>query len=353
LRVSGRLPAIIAESAQRQDDWTKAVDRAAVPGAYGAAVPTAAIGASVLGAVILGIGISGVVAPTTLAILMLLPLSSFEATAALPGAAIQLTRSRIAARRLLNLTGPDAAPPTVPATVPTNSALQTTDLRAGYSRPAAAAVNLDLKPGARLAITGPSGSGKTTLLMTMAGLLPPLAGGVALGNSPIGTVDECELRSWIVYFAEDAHLFATTVRDNLLVVRGDCSDDELTTALTLVDLGDWLAALPDGLATVLAGGASAVSAGQRRRLLLARVLLCRAPVLLLDEPTEHLDATDADGLLRRLLDADGGLLGAGRTVVVATHHLPDDITCPRLNVEASRYSGSGSRPPQPDLERTQ
>lgn len=353
LRVSGRLPAIIAESAQRQDDWAKAVDRAAVPGAYGAAVPTAAIGASVLGAVVIGIGISAVVAPTTLAILMLLPLSSFEATAALPGAAIQLTRSRIAARRLLSLVGPDAAPAAVPATVPTNSALQTTDLYAGYSRPAAAAVNLDLKPGARLAITGPSGSGKTTLLMTMAGLLPPLAGGVTLGDCPIGTVDERELRSRIAYFAEDAHLFATTVRDNLLVVRGDCSDDELTTALTLVGLGDWLAALPDGLATVLAGGASSVSAGQRRRLLLARVLLCRAPVLLLDEPTEHLDATDADGLLRRLLDPEGGLLGAGRTVVVATHHLPDDITCPRLNVEASRYSGSGSRPPQPDLERTQ
>jgi ATP-binding cassette, subfamily C, bacterial CydC len=353
LRVSGRLPAVIAESAQRQDDWAKAVDRAAVPGAYGAAVPTAAIGASVLGAVVIGIGISGVVAPTTLAILMLLPLSSFEATAALPGAAIQLTRSRIAARRLLSLVGPDAAPAAPPATVPTNSALQTTDLYAGYSRPAAAAVNLDLKPGARLAITGPSGSGKTTLLMTMAGLLPPLAGGVTLDDCPIGTVDERELRSWIAYFAEDAHLFATTVRDNLLVVRGDCGDDELTTALTLVGLGDWLAALPDGLATVLAGGASSVSAGQRRRLLLARVLLCRAPVLLLDEPTEHLDATDADGLLRRLLDPEGGLLGAGRTVVVATHHLPDDITCPRLNVEASRYSGSGSRPPQPDLERTQ
>jgi ATP-binding cassette subfamily C protein CydC len=353
LRVSGRLPAIIAESAQRQEDWTKAVDRAAVPGAYGAAVPTAAIGASVLGAVVIGIGISGVVSPTTLAILMLLPLSSFEATAALPGAAIQLTRSRIAARRLLNLTGPDAAPAAVPATVPTNSALQTTHLHAGYSRPAVAAVNLDLKPGARLAITGPSGSGKTALLMTMAGLLPPLTGDVTLGNAPIGTVEERELRSWIAYFAEDAHLFATTVRDNLLVVRGDCSDDELTTALTLVGLRDWLTALPDGLTTVLVGGASAVSAGQRRRLLLARVLLCRAPVLLLDEPIEHLDATDADGLLRRLLDPDGGLLGASRTVVVATHHLPDDITCPRLNVEASRYSGSGSRPPQPDLERTQ
>ena len=189
--------------------------------------------------------------------------------------------------------------------------------------------------------------------MTLAGLLPPLAGDVTLGNIPIGVVEERELRSRIAYFAEDAHLFATTVRDNLLVVRGDCGDDELTAALTLVGLGDWLATLPDGLATILVGGASAVSAGQRRRLLLARVLLCRAPVLLLDEPTEHLDATDADALLRRLFDADGGLLDAGRTVVVATHHLSDDITCPRLIIEASRYSGSGSRPPQPDLERTQ
>ena len=341
LRVSGRLPAIIAESAQRQDDWAKAVDRAAVPGALGAAVPTAAIGASVLGAVIIGIGISGVVAPTTLAILMLLPLSSFEATTALPAAAIQLTRSRIAARRLLGLTGPEPTTPAVVAARPTDSTLITSALRAGYpgSTPGSV-VDVDLKPGARLAITGPSGSGKTTLLMTMAGLLPPLAGDVAVGGTPIGDVEEHELRSWIAYFAEDAHLFATTVRDNLLVVRGDCSDDELTAALTRVGLGEWLAGLPDGLGTVLSGGASAVSAGQRRRLLLARVLLSRARVLLLDEPTEHLDADggllDGDGLLRRLLDADGGLLDAGRTVVVATHHLPVDITCPRLAITASR-----------------
>ncbi|MCV7226739.1 thiol reductant ABC exporter subunit CydC [Mycolicibacterium komossense] len=354
LRVSGRLPAIIAESGQRQRDWAKAVDRAATPGAYGAAVPTAAMGVGVLGAVIIGIGISGTVAPTTLAILMLLPLSSFEATTALPGAAIQLTRSRIAARRLLALTGSGAVATVIASATPRDSALRGTALRAGHpgSSPGSV-VSLDLKPGARLAVTGPSGSGKSTLLMTIAGLLPPIAGDLTIGGVPIGTVDEHQLHSWVAYFAEDAHIFATTVRDNLLVVRGDCGDDELTTALTRVGLGDWLQALPDGLATVLTGGASAVSAGQRRRLLLARALLCRAPVLLLDEPTEHLDAADAEALLRQLLVVEGGLLEPGRTVVVATHHLPGDITCPRLHTQASRYSGSGSRPPQPDLERTQ
>ncbi|MGV7699694.1 ATP-binding cassette domain-containing protein, partial [Mycobacterium kansasii] len=80
----------------------------------------------------------------------------------------------------------------------------------------------------------------------------------------------------------------------------------------------WLAALPDGLATILAGGAQGLSAGQRRRLLLARAMLSTARIVLLDEPTEHLDAGDADDLLRALLQVPG-LFGADRTVVVATH----------------------------------
>jgi ATP-binding cassette, subfamily C, bacterial CydC len=354
LRVSGRLPAIIAESEQRQRDWGNALDRAAIPAAFGAAVRVIAIGAAVLGAVVAGIGISATVAPTTLAVLMLLPLSSFEATGALPGAGIQLTRSRIAARRLLNLTGPAGPVPVtrcVPA-VPSDLSLRATAVRAAYTdTTAAVTVSLDLPPGARLAVTGPSGSGKTALLMTLAGLLPPIQGEVSVGGAPLGSLAESQLRSAIAYFAEDAHIFATTVRDNLLVVRGDCLDDELTAALTRVGLGDWLIALPDGLGTVLVGGASAVSAGQRRRLLLARVLLCRAPILLLDEPTEHLDAGDADAVLRGLLEPDGGLLDADRTLVVATHHLEDDIVSPRLHVTVNRYSGCGSRPHQPDLER--
>jgi ATP-binding cassette subfamily C protein CydC len=346
LRVSGRLPTVIAEAGRQQGDWSKAVDRAAIPAAFGTAVPTFAIGVSVLGAVVAGIGISGAVAPTTLAILMLLPLSSFEATGPLPAAAIQLTRSRIAARRLLDLVGPDPPIKATATEAPADSTLRAVDLRAGYpGGTSGGAVTLDLPPGARLAITGPSGSGKTALLMTLAGLFPPLQGEVSIGGAPLRAVSEIDLRSAIAYFAEDAHLFATTVRDNLLVARGDCSDDELLSALTLVGLDGWLAGLPEGLATVLIGGAAAVSAGQRRRLLLARALLCRAPVVLLDEPTEHLDAVDSVDILRRLLAPAGGLLGADRTVLVATHHLPEDIDCPPLQIAVDRYSGGRSSTP--------
>jgi ATP-binding cassette subfamily C protein CydC len=285
LRVSGRLDDVIAESDSRHRDWGRAADRAAAPAALAAAASTAAVGISVLGVVIVAIGLGPAVSPMTLAILMLLPLSAFEATATLPAAAVQLTRSRIAARRLRDLTAPDPAMRMRPPMTP-----------------------VALEPGARLAVVGPSGAGKTTLLMAMA-----------------------ENPSEAAFFAEDAHLFATTVRDNLLVARGNATDDELRNALQQVGLRDWLAALPDGLSTVLVGGAAAVSAGQRRRLLLARALLTTTPTVLLDEPTEHLDALDSGRLLSELL-TPGALFPAERTVVVATHHLPDDVVCPVLNL---------------------
>ena len=168
--------------------------------------------------------------------------------------------------------------------------------------------------------------------MTLAGLLPPLDGQVLLDGTDLGEFYDSELHSTVSFFAEDAHIFATTVRDNLLVARGDCPDHELTAALAAVGLGEWLAGLPDGLATVLIGGAQAVSAGQRRRLLLARAVLSAARILLLDEPTEHLDATDAESVLRDLLVPGSGLMRSDRTVVVATHHLRNDFGCPELRI---------------------
>ncbi len=292
LRVSGRLDEMLADADRRQRDWGRAIDRAAAPAALASAAPIAAIGASVLGAVVCGIALAPTLAPTTLAVLMLLPLSAFEATTALPGAGVQLARSRVAARRLHALTDPgtdDSRRPTVPS--------------------------LELEQGARLAVTGPSGSGKTTLLMHLAGLLPE------------------EIPSDTAFFAEDAHLFATTVRDNLLVARGDAADHELREALYRVGLSGWLASLPSELSTVLVGGDAAVSAGQRRRLLLARALVSAAPTVLLDEPTEHLDAADGRRLLAELLTS-GALFPAARTVVVATHHLPADFVCSTVKLPA-------------------
>ncbi|MGE2813785.1 thiol reductant ABC exporter subunit CydC [Mycobacterium heidelbergense] len=333
LRVAGVLPGVIAESQRRQRAWGAALDAAARPAAIAEAVPTAAIGASVLGAVAAGIGMAHAVAPTTLAVLMLLPLSAFEAMTPLPAAAVQLTRSRIAARRLLDLApaGQPAEPMMPP---PVGAGHLSADVLSGHADSARSIrARLDLPPGARLAVTGASGSGKTTLLMTLAGLMPPLDGQVLLDGTDLNQFGEGELHRAVTFFAEDAHIFATTVRDNLLVARGDCRDDELVAALDSVGLGGWLASLPGGLSTVLTGGAQAVSAGQRRRLLLARAVLAPARIVLLDEPTEHLDAIDAERVLRELLTPDAGLMSGDRTVVVATHHLPEGVDCPELRIK--------------------
>ncbi|MGK2880158.1 MAG: thiol reductant ABC exporter subunit CydC [Mycobacterium sp.] len=335
LRVGGRLDGVVAEAHRRQREWGSALDRAARPAALAAAVPVLATAASVIGAVVAGIALAPTVAPTTLAILMLLPLSAFEATTALPGAVIQLTRSRIAARRLLDLADGPAAEGSAEraAPLPPHPTLSAEELVAGFAAHSELpAVTLTLEPGARLAVTGPSGTGKTTLLMTLAGLIPARAGNVRLAGQPIAAVDEHDIRSAVTFFAEDAHIFATTVRDNLLVARGDCTDEELCAALRTCGLGPWLAALPDGLATLLDGGAAALSAGQRRRLLLARVVVSQAPVVLLDEPTEHIERGDAEPILRALLGPRGDLLSAHRTVVVATHHLPAGLDCAVLPV---------------------
>jgi ATP-binding cassette subfamily C protein CydC len=248
----------------------------------------------VLGALVAGISLAPLVAPTTLANLMLLPLSAFEATT-------QLTRARIATRRLIELTEPDPTRRERPAVAP-----------------------IEVRPGDRLAVIGPSGCGKTTLLMAVAAeqeasLHPPVAALLPAA-----------------FFAEDAHLFDTTVRDNLLVARGDATDAELSSALARVGLQPWLDGLPQGLSTVLPGGATAVSAGQRRRLLLARALVSTFPIVLLDEPTEHLDSADGARILIDLLTPDG-LFPADRTVVVATHHLPDDISCRVLSLGPVAY----------------
>ncbi len=292
LAVAGRLSGVITAATEDHRRWGDAADRAARPAALATAVPVLATGASAIAAVVAAIALASSVAPTTLAVLMLLPLSAFEAIGALPAAAVQLTRARIAIARLTAMLAEDSA-----------------------DRVLAAVPPLDLAAGDRVAVLGASGRGKTTLLLSTADHFRET-------DSPAG------------FFAEDAHLFDTTLRDNLLVARGDATDDQLTAALAQVGLGPWLATLPAGLSTLLAGGAAAVSAGQRRRLLLARALLTDFPVVLLDEPTEHLDAADSHRLLTELL-TPGALFGTGRAVVVATHHLPADLDCTVLDLDAS------------------
>ncbi|MCM6772975.1 ATP-binding cassette domain-containing protein [Nocardia sp. CDC159] len=296
LRVAGRLDEALTAATSAGRRAVAAEDRAASHSAWAAAATPLAIGASVLGALLIGILLygsgsdapaaalqpapSGGITPMALTVLVLLPLSAFEAVATLPAAAQALTKGRAALHRLQSL----------------DRAARPVDSHLCGKLP-------ELPAGRRIAVIGPSGAGKTTLLMTWAGLF----------DTP---------RPGVTFFAEDAHLFGTTVLENLRVARPDLTAAEAETALRAAGLGEWLDQAPDGVHTDLVGGAAAVSGGQRRRILLARALVSPAGVLLLDEPTEHLEAAAGADLLRALLDERSGLVAPDRTVVVVTHQLP-------------------------------
>ncbi|PZR52268.1 thiol reductant ABC exporter subunit CydC [Xylanimonas oleitrophica] len=326
LRVAGRLDAELAALREADARLTTAGDDGARTAGVSAAISAGVQTLSVVAALALGMGavqVGGSLAPVELAVVVLTPLAVFEVTSVLPAAAVQLRRSREAARRLTDLlpdalpevAGPERGVPgadsgTPPVVAETGGAVLGLDgVAAGWpgSRPAVVGVDLELRPGGVVALVGPSGVGKTTLLMTAAGLLPARAGAVRTATA-----------SPTLFVAEDGHVFDTTVLENLRVARGDVTPDDARAALEAVGLGGWLDALPAGLDTVLGGDATTVSGGERRRLLVARALLSPARVLLVDEPGEHLDATTADAVVAALARH---ARATGRAVVVATHRL--------------------------------
>lgn len=342
LRVSGRFGARLADLDAADARLSAVADDGARTSGFAAALGAMAQGLAVLASLAFGIpaALSGSLSVEALSVVVLTPLAVFEATAGLPAAAVQLHRSREAARRLLELLPPQL--PGMPSHVPGQLSnaqgnrlasasdaseeggasedrgdvlLALDDVAAGWPdaggvpRTAVEGVSLTLRPGSVVALAGPSGVGKTTLLMTAAGLIPPLAGSAA--TSSAGWSD-------VLFVAEDGHVFDTTVLENLRVARGDVTPDEARAVLGAVGLGAWLDTLPSGLGTVVGTDATAVSGGERRRLLVARALLAPARVLLVDEPAEHLDGETADALVRSVA---AHARETGRAVLLATHRL--------------------------------
>lgn len=353
LRLSGRLESALDDLRDAQGRADAALDRAAVPAALAAAAVPAGVLVALLGSVLAAgpLWTSGSASAGAIGVLVLLPLSAFEASAALPAAAAQVARSRAAAARLVATIGPDATarsadgePSDDPA--PSDAAtvgpptLRARGLTIGWTPEAPRVRDLDLEigPGTRLAVLGPSGHGKTTLLLTLAGLLAPIGGRVELDGRDIATLPDDVVRRRAVMFAEDAHVFATSVRENLRVARGDATDDELHAALAATGLDAWVDSLPGGLDHLLGPDGTTVSGGERRRLLIARALVRRAPITLLDEPTEHLDPVHAAALLDGLLTTGpGAVLDPEGAVVVVTHdreHLPAGTTVLDLTATA-------------------
>ena len=186
-------------------------------------------------------------------------------------------------------------------------------------------VNLHVSAGEWVAVTGPSGSGKSTLLGVLLGFLPPRSGSYLINGAPAASLPPAARR--MAWCPQEAHLFDSTLRGNLLLARDRSlapGEDEMVQALQAVGLGPLFATLPEGLDTPIGSGGHFLSGGQRQRLAVARALLASADVVLLDEPTAHLDAAAGEQLMA---DLKAGL--QGKAVVVVTHNPADAAWCGR------------------------
>ncbi len=344
LVVSGRMTAAVDTLRRADRDLAGVAVAGGRIGGLSAALNTGAMGLAVICSLVLGVPAlaTGSLAPVELAVIALTPLAAFEAAGALPAAAVQLRRSRESAERIMALVddtrGPSMTQPPQPTTDEAPEAdppvetlvgadrapdgtfeIELRDVDCGWGERAVLTnVSLTVTRGRAVALVGPSGIGKTTLLMTAAGLIPALRGEVLADQAPIADRASHDLARQVAFIAEDAHVFATSVLENLRVARGTTTPEEATAALTATGLGDWLAALPDGLDTELGQDATTISGGERRRLLIARALVAPAELLLIDEPAEHLDPATADALISHLVE----LTHAGqRGIAVATHRL--------------------------------
>jgi len=187
----------------------------------------------------------------------------------------------------------------------------------GRARPALDQVSLTIRPGEQIVVTGPSGAGKSSLLSLLLGFAAPTGGTITAGRTDLARIPADHWLSQIAWVPQHPHLFTTTIADNIALGQPGARHQDILTAARLAGADDFIRQLRQGYDTVLAEGARSLSAGQRQKIALARAFLRRAPVLLLDEPTAHLDPVSADRVLAALDDQM-----ADRTVILITHRPP-------------------------------
>lgn len=263
---------------------------------------------------------AGLVSAPMLALLVLLPLALLEVVSPLADVGALQVRVNAADRRIhaLAATTPAVSDPARPVPAPPSWPAPEVCLdgvTAGWdTSPAFRELDLDLPSGARVGVVGPSGCGKSTLAAVLLRFLDPTAGRVTLGDVAYRSMRLDDVRGLVGLVDDDPHVFASTLYENVRLARPDATEAEVDAALRQVQLGDWLGTLPRGLHTRLGEGHAHVSGGERARIGLARAVLADLPVLVLDEPTAHLDAGTAEAVAADLLDAT-----AGRSVVWITH----------------------------------
>ncbi|WP_432127804.1 thiol reductant ABC exporter subunit CydD [Streptomyces sp. bgisy082] len=324
LTVAGALRSRTERAREADRVLTGIASRQAAATALGAGLSALVCGLTVAAAAFVGVQAvrDGRLDGVSLAVVVLTPLAAFEAVTGLPLAVQYRQRVKHSAERVfevLDAPVPVHEPhtPAAPPVGPFPLELSGVSARyAGQDRPALTGFGLTLEAGRRVAVVGASGSGKTTLAQVLLRFLDAEHGTYRLGGVPAGELDGDAVRRLVGLCAQDAHLFDSSVRENLRLARVGADDGELREALRRARLLDWVDGLPEGLDTLVGEHGARLSGGQRQRLALARALLADFPVLVLDEPAEHLDLATADALTDDLLRAT-----EGRTTVLITHRL--------------------------------
>jgi ATP-binding cassette, subfamily C, bacterial CydC len=334
----GAVDRAVARVAATDAELTRVARRDAALLGTSAGASALIAGLTLWGTLLLGVAAvhDGALDSVTLAVLVLTALAAFEIVAPLPAAAARLGAVRAAGERLFGVLD---VPPAVRARRDDDGAkaalgksdlpnaafarlepgVRIRDLRVRYGPDepwALDGLDLDLAPGRRVAVVGPSGAGKSTLAEVLFRFRDPDGGTVHLDGVDVATRDPDDTRRVLSGMPQDPHVFATSLRGNLLLARPAATDDELRDVLRRVRLADDVAALPEGLDTEVGPQGARLSGGMRGRLALARALLADPEVLVLDEPTTHLDPDTRDAVLDDILAAT-----RGRTVLLVTHDL--------------------------------
>jgi thiol reductant ABC exporter CydC subunit len=324
LSVNGAVPARLERAHDADSTLTAVAAASARTAGIGQGLTTLLCGLAMWGA--LAVGVSAVHAGhldgVLLAGLALIPLVAFELVTGLPDATQTLQRVRRSAARVFEVidTRAPVSEPQHPRALPAPPySLRVRDLRFTYPgalRPALDGVDLDLSPGRRLAVVGASGAGKSTLAGVLLRFLAYDGGSVTLDGVELTELDGERCRTAIGLVSQDAHVFDSTLEENLRLARREAGVEELSGALADARLLDWAEQLPAGLSTEVGERGARMSGGQRQRLAIARALLADFPVLILDEPGEHLDTPTADAIVADLLS-----LSSERATLLITHRL--------------------------------